>query len=461
MPGLLLAAAVLLAGAALGGAAATPEWWIPASLALAAAAVAAVIVLYPRAGLVLGAFLVLAAITKFRVREGTALLEGEIDGQVVFELAAYAAILAIVVLNVLASARRGERREAWSGARAGLGAYVLLALVSTLWSADRGVTAVRVVQLAALYALSGAMIRSLGPEGALATLTAAVVAYVFVGAGLALAFPWAHYTYVSGLFSWFSLHPGVAGTCAAIAGLLLLAGALCGAERRSVRVLRWAAILALAGIVVATHQRTPVLACFAAGLTLVAWKALRPGPAILVLGVVFAVVVAGLRAVGVSNEDIAPSDQANPVVAYLLRGQTGEQFLSLTGRTDLWGYIATLVGERPLIGYGYVASRSILLERFPWAGSAHSALLEVLLNLGLIGAALLFGVAVRTLGSAYLRRRGAPGRAKWAEAAVLAVLVYLAVDAVAGESFAGAPGCEVFAFFVAAMAYEQLAPRGR
>jgi O-antigen ligase len=453
-PRLGVVVGVVLCAVLAGAAVATPEWWVPAAFLLAGVAVTITLAFHPRAALKIAFFLVVAAITKFRVREGTALLEGAIDAQVVFELASYAVIFAIVLVNVFAAR---ERRQAptWSTAEVLLGGYLVLALASTAWSQDIRVTVVRALQLTALYGLAYIAVEELGPSPALRTLTASVVAYVLLGACLALVFPWASYTYVLGLFSWFSLHPGVAGTCAATAALLLLAQAAAGDGPRRIRVLRWAAIAALSVIVVATHQRTPVLAFCAGALALGSRKLLRPWVAGLVLCAVCAVAIVGLRGLGASNEDVARPGEANPVAVYFLRGQTGEQFLGLTGRVELWGYIESLVRERPLLGYGYGASRSILLERFPWAGSAHSALLEVMLNLGLVGTLLIVWVVVRTLGRAFLSPFPSRGPGAWMPGAVLAVLAYLCADAVAGESFAGAPGYEVCLFFATAMAYDR------
>ncbi len=84
---------------------------------------------------------------------------------------------------------------------------------------------------------------------------------------------------------------------------------------------------------------------------------------------------------------------ANPSEAAALVGRTG----TLTGRTTLWAYLMNFVHERPWTGYGFDAfwSRdSITLEIVQrsvyWAPNhAHNGVLEVLLDLGVLGLILL------------------------------------------------------------------------
>lgn len=66
---------------------------------------------------------------------------------------------------------------------------------------------------------------------------------------------------------------------------------------------------------------------------------------------------------------------------------------TLTGRTDIWEYVRSAISEKPLFGYGYSSF---------WMGStrhAHNAYLDVLLDLGFFGLALL----ICTLISAFRR----------------------------------------------------------
>jgi O-antigen ligase len=67
---------------------------------------------------------------------------------------------------------------------------------------------------------------------------------------------------------------------------------------------------------------------------------------------------------------------------------------TLTGRTELWHAINTLIEQRPVLGWGYRAmfqandASTAVIERVAdWgAGSSHNAFLEITLELGLVGA---------------------------------------------------------------------------
>ena len=78
---------------------------------------------------------------------------------------------------------------------------------------------------------------------------------------------------------------------------------------------------------------------------------------------------------------------------YILRGQTKEQFLSGTGRSELWPLVWDSFCDSPLYGHGYfVASRTGKLD--VWGArqdmTAHNLGLQVLVSTGLIGAILFF-----------------------------------------------------------------------
>lgn len=95
---------------------------------------------------------------------------------------------------------------------------------------------------------------------------------------------------------------------------------------------------------------------------------------------------------------------------------------SLTGRTFIWEEVWNLINQRPLLGTGYAAfwiadSPGVLAiqERVQWAvPSAHSGYLEVLLQLGWVGAALVALLAAVTLLWALLALARGPRRhAMW------------------------------------------------
>ncbi len=425
---------------------------------IGAIAVAAFVLVWPRAALQVAFFLILVATTKFRERDAMALLSGDFDSQVIFELLCYAGAILAILVNLVPALRRG-RTVPLTRTDLLLGGYVLLALGSVVWSVHAPVTIGRAFQLATLYLLCAVSVRRLGPGRTLATLAAAVVIYVLVATSLATFFPWAQHQHPGDQFAWFAVHPIDTATFAGSAALIVLAGAMYAPDvwRPALRRLAlWTALAICVAVLLAAHARAPLFAFAAATCVLWVRKYLPPRTAVLALGVLVLLAGAGLTTIASSYSDTAATpDLANPVVIYVLRGQSGDEFLGLSGRVELWDHVTSLVRDQPFIGHGYVASRSILLERFPWAGTSHGALPEVLLNLGLAGAILLGMVLLRGLAPAFARM-GARGPDTWGEAMVLGSLVFLAVLATANDSFAGAPGYEVLAFMAVTMAQPHL-----
>ena len=78
---------------------------------------------------------------------------------------------------------------------------------------------------------------------------------------------------------------------------------------------------------------------------------------------------------------------------------------TLTGRTDIWGYVILDIYERPLLGWGYQAFWStenpaayeISDALHWWVPQAHSGMLEILLSVGLTGAGFFIYVWGRTV----------------------------------------------------------------
>jgi O-antigen ligase len=77
---------------------------------------------------------------------------------------------------------------------------------------------------------------------------------------------------------------------------------------------------------------------------------------------------------------------------------------TLTGRTDLWLATLDLIKQKPLLGWGYMATwvpndpqTAVIWEEFGWpVPNAHSAYLDVTLQLGLVGLGLLLMIIAIT-----------------------------------------------------------------
>jgi O-antigen ligase len=76
------------------------------------------------------------------------------------------------------------------------------------------------------------------------------------------------------------------------------------------------------------------------------------------------------------------------VTTYMMRSQTQEEIINLTGRTQLWGQVWNSFLDSPIIGHGYLSiSESGKLDIWGREGdiTAHNLLLQILANNGLIG----------------------------------------------------------------------------
>ncbi len=430
--------------------------WVPMVVIVGAIGIGAFVLLFPEPALHMSFFLMLVAMTKFRARDAKALLSGTFDAQILFELLCYAIVLLAVAVNLLPAFGRQARR--FTRTERFLGGYVLLAIASVWWSPTVQITAGRAIQLAILYVLCAVAVRRLGPGATLRTFLASVVVYVLLATSMAMLFPWARHP--GPVFSWFAAHPGDTGVLAGSAALIMVASAIYAPEawRHPLkRFALWAAIAVSVVVLLEAHARTPLFAFVLGASALWMRRHLGPWTAGLALAAMLVIAGVGLRTMAESYGDAtATADFGHPVAVYLLRGHSGQQFLGLSGRAELWDYVSSLIRERPLIGHGYVASRSILLERFPWAGTSHGALPEVVLSLGVLGAVLLGAIVVRMFVSAFARTGTRDAPDAWGQAVVLGGIVFLMVVAVGADSFAGAPGYEVLLFFAAAVAHEHL-----
>jgi O-antigen ligase len=163
---------------------------------------------------------------------------------------------------------------------------------------------------------------------------------------------------------------------------------------------------------------------------------------LLILLLVMIAVNTGTNLLSAEN-DVAGS--ANPIIQFMLRGQNAGEFFSMTGRSGLWSTIFSLFKSRPILGYGYVGSRGVLLNVLPWAGEAHNALAETLLDLGIVGVLLVWVPLISSLFSSLA------GETRelhsWAESFLFATLVFLIFDGFSEAGFAGVVSTMPIVFF--------------
>jgi O-antigen ligase len=418
--------------------------------------------LHPRKALACAWFMVMLAETKFRMRDPGALLAGDVDSQILFELLLYGIILLVVVLNFLSSAYQPltPMLTEWV-----LCSYILLALLSSFWAADARITVARGVQLCILYALCFVSLRVLGPQNMLRLLTASTVSYVLLFALLAVLFPWAdgtRFTQTTHIprFTWFSLHPITTAAYAGTATLLLAAEGLFAPgtwRRRLVGLPLWLLLIPLVLVLLATRSRGAILAFLVALTALGCRRYVNPWVA---GGIGYGLLALSAMSLGLDFSIPASLQKALsteiPLVTFLLRGQAIEEFLSLSGRTELWQYVHALFLKHPLLGYGYLASRSMLLTVFPWAGEAHNALAESLLDVGVIGTALVWCALLSAFLSSLLATLRLSSVGGWQHACIFGALLFLLLHSLVDATFAGTPGYQALLLFATTLAHSGL-----
>jgi hypothetical protein len=279
-----------------------------------------------------------------------------------------------------------------------LAAWPVVALLSTAWSITRVFSGVRSLQLFVPVALAALSIRVWREDQATGALLWRATLRLFVQAitlltiiGFALPGRWEQgYPATVRRFKWPWAQHAVLATGMIGFGLVILViggRALTGFSLP----LFLGRIALLSGALVFGQTRSVILGVGAA--TLVAlWVAGRHRPLARYLGLPILAMTGFFVATLFSQ----------PLDAYVLRGQSAYALSTLSGRLAVWQLAVQAVssGNRWLFGFGYGAARVILFEQLSWAGEAHNTWLELLLGLGLIGAAaaivgiVVFGVAL-------------------------------------------------------------------
>ncbi len=390
---------------------------------------------YPRAAVPMGFFLILVADTKFRVRAVAEAVAGEVDRQILLELALYA-LIATVTAMLLATLRR-ERRSLWLDLPSC--GYVLVCVASVAWSVAPKVTMVRSVQVLILFVFVNASLRVTGSERIFRAVAGSCTIYVLLCTALALIFPELR-NQVLGRFGWFAVHPISAGGVTAIAALSILGTGLYSERGWHDRLLRcpvWLYLLPLVTVLLMTKSRGPLLA-FIVGAGFLVLKRLRSHTATMIVSVGLLLMCAVVVSIGDLSYYLQQSATRGTfdrlVVEQILRGQTADQFLALSGRAELWANAIQPFYQQPITGYGYQASRALLLSEVFWAGHAHNAYLQTLLDVGILGGVFLFSSLIIVFLRGLRRRRRT--RVHWEAEAMYGSIVFLLLNAITDESFA-------------------------
>ena len=434
---------------------------LPGVAALAALAlVICFILLGPTRALEYSFFLLLLASTKFRNRDPYLTVSGSIDAQIAFELLCYAFIGTVVVVNLFDGVP--GRRKA-TGCEVLLFLYALFAFSSAGWSVHPSLTAVRGAQQLVLFLFLSTAVRKLGPEKTVWIASSTLVVSVVLFATMASIFPWANGTKSGYLgyarFTWFGVHPITAANECAAALVMVVAAGLFGEgswQRRLAGLPLWAYILPLIYFLLATGTRASLAAALTTAGGLVAVRHIKrdafSGP----------MFTRSARRMLVAAAFIVPALVAVHVLhiglhEILYRNDSQADLSQLNGRTDLWPAVLRLIAQKPLFGWGFWGTAQLLLAILPWAGETHDALLQSLLDVGMVGSILLWVPVFFTLfGRITSCAQSSGGRSAWYVIAVKAMLVLVLIEGITDEVFVSFVGFDAVLTYACIFAYQFL-----
>lgn len=310
---------------------------------------------------------------KFRKRPLEEAVSGTPDVFILFELGIYA-LVTVALLTVFG--RLPVRTAALGAPARWLLAFTGVAVVSVLWSPYPTLAAVRAGQLVIVVAATLVLARH-GGRAAMHAVAHGFVVLTTVSVFLGVVFPF-DYTLLSNLvepvprFSWFVVHPVVAGVYLATAIILAM-----GYARRAAAGRRWPtsvywACAAICGVALgATRTRASLGAAIVGLVVLLALSVRRVRWLDIAVAACLALVLVGIVA-------------SDTILEFVQRDQSAEEITTLSTRTELWSEALAATTETPFAGFGLQAARALFYET-SGLGGGHNALINVLVELGLVG----------------------------------------------------------------------------
>ena len=261
-------------------------------------------------------------------------------------------------------------------------AFALAACASAAWSPVPVYTAGCAVGLLAYLGFSVLIAATVSERMVVAVLIGGLAAFLLLTWFAALAFPSSAWLppYEKPVYrlQGISGHPNILAKQAAVFILLVIAARQRGHMKR---LLSWA-LLGLGFVtLLATNSRTALLALVFAWI-LVELRSRR----LLLAGIAASIVLLGLVVLAGST-GILPS--IDVLLGSASRSGDASEVLTLTGRTELWGFVWEKILQRPLQGYGFNAFGPIMSRA--WYGNedagaeAHNSFLQALFTVGLLG----------------------------------------------------------------------------
>jgi O-antigen ligase len=154
-------------------------------------------------------------------------------------------------------------------------------------------------------------------------------------------------------------------------------------------------ILPILGVtLLLTQSRTAMLAT-AASVSVVIWQALKVRQRWLSIALAVAVTLVGLILLAVDIVDV----DADRLASAVSRSGDVDELTTMTGRASIWEGALEKIGESPIVGWGFAASRFALDDGRPEfiADHAHNLWLNIALCLGAIGVFLLLAMIIHLL----------------------------------------------------------------
>ena len=335
---------------------------------------------------------VVASDYKFRLRADNDTINGQADIFVVMEVATYALIACFLFWRFKPTFRL---RRADPVAYLGY-AYAAVCVGSAFYSPYHALALVRAGQVVVVLAFARSVARHASPA-APHRIAHAYAVLITLSVLFGVAVPYPELPSQPGRFTWLYIHPVEAGMLLAIAVIILTAYLLGGRVHRNGP--RWHlgvyAVLWLidVGALLATGTRGAAIGALAGIVIVVAtrWRGIRK----------LEIALVGVVALGGGVLALYPE-----ITAFIARGESAAQLETLNFRTDLWSEALSDFAVHPLYGFGFTADRGLFLDT-TGLGGGHNAIINMLVDTGLVGTAVWFALLIGLGLAAYrLRPRG-------------------------------------------------------
>jgi O-antigen ligase len=262
--------------------------------------------------------------------------------------------------------------------------YAVIALASSGWSAVPAYTFGSAVGLFAYLGFAAVLAACVAEEHLLRVMAWTLGVYVLAGVIGGLVLPdltWLRPSVeeTSDRLAGFSGHPNVFAQQIGVALTILILAR----RARAMGPAPFSCLIAICAIaLLLTGSRTTMAAVVAAS-GIVALRARR----LLLPALMAALGIASMVAFAAS---VGALSGLPALLGDVSRTGSSSELLTLTGRTELWNAASLLIGEHPLLGWGYNGTEALIANSVPrsFAGNpvnAHNMLLQSLLSVGFLG----------------------------------------------------------------------------